>query len=66
VAAGDLGSKQASEPGLLFYLMVNSAAATIERFRMQETVQPMGADALEITEYPKPGGKRHGLVPETA
>jgi hypothetical protein len=46
--------------------MVNGAAATIERFRMGETVQPMGADALEITEYPRPGGKRHGLVPETA
>lgn len=51
-----LGSKEASEPGLLFCIMVNSAAATIERLVANggETVKPMGADAPEITEISEP------------
>jgi predicted enzyme related to lactoylglutathione lyase len=47
-----LGSKEASEPGLLLCIMVNSAAATLERLVAsgRETMQPMGADAPEIAE----------------
>lgn len=45
------GRRAWSEPGLLFYVMVDSVAATIESVLAHggELVQPIGADAPEIT-----------------
>jgi predicted enzyme related to lactoylglutathione lyase len=46
-----LGRPPASTPGLLFYVMVDSVAATIDAIVANggEIVQPIGADAPEIT-----------------
>ena len=51
-------------PGLLIYIMVDDIAATIERIIAQggELVQPVGADAPEITaRFRDPGGNVIGL-----
>src|SRR5262249_2143969 len=46
-----LGRKAWSEPGLLFYVMVDSVASMLETAiqRGGELAQPIGADAPEIT-----------------
>jgi predicted enzyme related to lactoylglutathione lyase len=46
-----MGRKPASEPGLLMYIMVDSVAGTLERIVAHGgvIVQPVGADAPEIT-----------------
>jgi predicted enzyme related to lactoylglutathione lyase len=45
------GRPPATSPGLLFYIMVDSVAATIDSVMAHggELVQPIGADAPEIT-----------------
>jgi predicted enzyme related to lactoylglutathione lyase len=51
-------------PGLLIYIMVDSVAATIETIVANggEIVQPIGADAPEITaRFRDPGGNVLGL-----
>lgn len=51
-------------PGLLFYIMVDSVAATIDAVVAHggELVQPIGADAPEITaRFRDPGGNIIGL-----
>jgi predicted enzyme related to lactoylglutathione lyase len=53
-----------SQPGLLVYVMVDSVAATIELITANggEIVQPIGADAPEITaRFRDPGGNVIGL-----
>jgi uncharacterized protein len=57
----------ASQPGLLIYVMVDSVAATIELITANggEIVQPIGADAPEITaRFRDPGGNVIGLYQE--
>ncbi|HEV2840029.1 MAG TPA: VOC family protein [Chthoniobacterales bacterium] len=46
-----IGRPPAASPGLLLYIMVDSVAATIDSVIAQggELVQPIGADAPEIT-----------------
>src|SRR5687768_13184891 len=46
-----LGRSPASTPGLLIYIKVDSVAAAVEKIlaRGEEIVQPIGADAPEIT-----------------
>jgi len=46
-----LGRPSAAKPGLLFYIMVDSVAATLDAVVANggEIVQPIGADAPEIT-----------------
>jgi len=59
-----LGRPPASQPGLLFYVMVDSVAATLEVVVANggEVVQPIGADAPEITaRFRDPGGNVIGL-----
>src|SRR5580765_2130038 len=54
-------------PGLLIYIMVDSVAATIETVIANggEIVQPIGADAPEITaRFRDPGGNVLGLYQE--
>jgi uncharacterized protein len=61
------GRPPAREPGLLFYIMVDSVAATCEAVvaRGGEIVQPIGADAPEITaRFRDPGGNVIGLYQE--
>jgi predicted enzyme related to lactoylglutathione lyase len=61
---GRLPSKQ---PGLLLYIMVDSIDATIEAVIAHggELVQPVGADAPEITaRFRDPGGNLIGLYQE--
>ena len=56
-----------SQPGLLVYIMVDSVAATIEAVVAHggEVVQPIGADAPEITaRFRDPGGNVIGLYQE--
>lgn len=56
-------------PGLLVYIMVDSVAATLERIVANggEVVQPIGADAPEITaRFRDPGGNVIGLYQEPA
>lgn len=58
------GRPPAGKPGLLFYIMVDSVAKTIEAIVAHggEIVQPMGADAPEITaRFKDPGGNVIGL-----
>jgi uncharacterized protein len=55
------------EPGLLLCIMVDSIAATIEAVIAHggELVQPVGADAPEITaRFSDPGGNVIGLYQE--
>jgi uncharacterized protein len=62
-----LGRPPAAEPGLLLYVMVDSVAATIETVVANggEIVQPIGADAPEITaRFRDPGGNVIGLYQE--
>ena len=59
-----VGRPPSSAPGLLVYIMVDSVAATIDAVTAHggEIVQPMGADAPEITaRFRDPGGNVIGL-----
>jgi len=64
-----LGRPPASTPGLMLYVMVDSAAATIDAIVANggEIVQPIGADAPEITaRFRDPGGNVIGLYQQPA
>ena len=64
-----LGRTPASEPGLLIYIMVDSVAATLEAIVASggQMVQPIGADAPEITaRFSDPAGNVIGLYQEPA
>jgi predicted enzyme related to lactoylglutathione lyase len=57
----------ASQPGLLVYIMVDSVAATLDVIVANggEIVQPIGADAPEITaRFRDPAGNVLGLYHE--
>ena len=59
-----LGRPPSANPGLLFYIMVDSVAATIEKIVANggEIVQPVGGDAPEITaRFRDPGGNVIGV-----
>lgn len=59
-----LGRPPSERPGLLFYVMVDSVAATLEAIVASggEIVQPIGGDAPEITaRFRDPGGNVIGL-----
>jgi predicted enzyme related to lactoylglutathione lyase len=59
----------AREPGLLVYIMVDSVAATLEQIVANggEVVQPIGADAPEITaRFRDPAGNVIGLYQQPA
>jgi predicted enzyme related to lactoylglutathione lyase len=59
-----LGRKAMTEPGLLIYIMVDSAAVAVERVVAHggTIVQPIGADAPEITaRFVDPAGNVLGL-----
>ena len=59
-----LGRPPASTPGLLFYVMVDSVAATLDAILANggEIVQPSGGDAPEITaRFRDPAGNVIGL-----
>ena len=61
------GRPPSPEPGLLLYVMVDSVADTLEGVVAHggETVQPIGADAPEITaRFRDPAGKVIGLYQE--
>ena len=63
------GRKSWPEPGLLFYVMVDSVAATIDAVVTNGgvLVQPIGADAPEITaRFKDPAGNVIGLYQEPA
>ena len=62
-----VGRPALSEPGLLIYIMVDSVAAAIDAVIAHggELVQPIGADAPEITaRFHDPGGNVIGLYQE--
>jgi predicted enzyme related to lactoylglutathione lyase len=62
-----VGRPASSQPGLLIYIMVDSVAATVESVVAHggEIVQPLGADAPEITaRFRDPGGNVIGLYQE--
>jgi predicted enzyme related to lactoylglutathione lyase len=62
-----LGRSPASQPGLLVYIMVDSVASTIDVIVANggEIVQPIGADAPEITaRFRDPAGNVIGLYQE--
>src|SRR5882724_6110190 len=62
-----VGRKASSEPGLLFYIMVDSVAATIDAVIAHggALVQPIGADAPEVTaRFRDPAGNVIGLYQE--
>ncbi len=62
-----LGRPAAAKPGLLFYVMVDSVAAAVEAVVANggEIVQPVGADAPEITaRFRDPAGNVIGLYQE--
>ncbi|TMK79717.1 MAG: VOC family protein [Actinobacteria bacterium] len=62
-----LGRPPAGEPGLLIYIMVNSVAMAVDAVIANggEIVQPIGADAPEITaRFRDPGGNVIGLYQE--
>jgi len=62
-----LGRTPAAQPGLLVYIMVDSVAATIDLITANggEIVQPIGADAPEITaRFRDPAGNIIGLYQE--
>ena len=64
-----LGRPPAAEPGLMVYIMVDSIAETIQNVVANggEIVQPIGADAPEITaRFRDPGGNVIGLYQEPA
>ena len=61
------GRPPSPTPGLLVYIMVDSVAATIDKVLANggELVQPIGADAPEITaRFRDPGGNVLGLYQE--
>lgn len=61
------GRPPACKPGLLFYIMVDSVAAAVDAVVASggEIVQPIGADAPEITaRFRDPGGNIIGLYQE--
>ena len=63
------GRSPASQPGLLVYIMVDSVAATLDAVVANggEIVQPLGADAPEITaRFRDPAGNVIGLYQEPA
>jgi predicted enzyme related to lactoylglutathione lyase len=62
-----VGRPPSSQPGLLVYIMVDSVAATIDAVLAHggELVQPIGADAPEITaRFRDPAGNVMGLYQE--
>jgi predicted enzyme related to lactoylglutathione lyase len=62
-----VGRKPSSEPGLLFYIMVDSVAAAIDAVTAHggTLVQPIGADAPEVTaRFRDPAGNVIGLYQE--
>jgi len=62
-----LGRPPATSPGLLIYIMVDSVAATVDAVIAHggELVQPIGADAPEITaRFRDPAGNVMGLYQE--
>jgi predicted enzyme related to lactoylglutathione lyase len=62
-----LGRPPSSVPGLLFYIMVDNVSATVDAVIAHggELVQPVGADAPEITARLRdPGGNVIGLYQE--
>jgi len=64
-----VGRKVSAEPGLLVYIMVDSVAATIDAVVASggRLVQPIGADAPEITaRFSDPAGNVLGLYQEPA
>jgi uncharacterized protein len=63
------GRPPAARPGLLFYIMVDSVEKTMDAIVANggEIVQPMGADAPEITaRFRDPGGNVVGLYQQPA
>ena len=66
MALGDCAPPPSATLGALFYVMVDSVAATLDAIvaNKGEIVQAIGADAPEINcEVPRPGRKRDRLVP---
>ncbi len=64
-----LGRLPSEKPGLLFYIMVDSVAGAVEAVTAHggEIVQPIGADAPEITaRFRDPGGNVIGLYQNPA
>jgi predicted enzyme related to lactoylglutathione lyase len=64
-----LGRAAWSEPGLLFYIMVDNIETTLQAVQAQGgvIVQPLGVDAPEITaRFRDPGGNIIGLYQEPA
>jgi predicted enzyme related to lactoylglutathione lyase len=64
-----LGRPPAAKPGLLFYIMVDSVAAVVAAVVAHggEIVQPIGADAPEITaRFRDPAGNVIGLYQHPA
>jgi uncharacterized protein len=62
-----VGKPPASQPGLLVYVMVDDAEATVEAIVANggEIVQPIGGDAPEITaRFRDPGGNVMGIYQE--
>ena len=62
-----VGRPPSPTPGLLLYVMVDDAAATVEVVKAHggEIVQPLGADAAEITaRFRDPAGNVIGLYQE--
>ena len=62
-----LGRPPASEPGLLFYIMIDNVSDAIKAViaRGGEIVQPIGVDAPEITaRFRDPAGNIIGLYQE--
>jgi predicted enzyme related to lactoylglutathione lyase len=63
------GRPPSPQPGLLIYIMVDSVETTIEKILAHggEIVQPIGADAPEITaRFRDPGGNVLGLYQQPA
>jgi predicted enzyme related to lactoylglutathione lyase len=64
-----LGRPPSAQPGFLFYIMVDSVAAALEAVVAHggEIVQPIGADAPEITaRFRDPAGNVIGLYQQPA
>jgi predicted enzyme related to lactoylglutathione lyase len=61
------GRSPSTEPGLLFYIMVDSVSETIDAIIAHggEIVQPVGGDAPELTaRFRDPGGNIIGIYQE--
>jgi uncharacterized protein len=62
-----LGRPPLAQPGLLVYIMVDDLASTLDQIKLNggEIVQPIGADAPEITaRFRDPAGNVFGLFQE--